>query len=89
MATTRQHGVVLRFMPEKKFGFLKPDGGAVADCFFHLDAWGASSPPSPGQRVSFLLKSGPKGWRAEAIEDDEVLDYGDDEADGNNSGVRA
>jgi hypothetical protein len=39
--------------------------------------------------VSFLLKSGPKGWRAEAIEDDEVLDYGDDEADGNNSGVRA
>jgi cold shock protein len=48
-----RYGTIVRWDPQKKFGFIKPDQGA--DVFFHISALGACSEPriEPGQAVKY------------------------------------
>jgi cold shock protein len=64
----RETGTVERFMEEKGFGFIKPDGGGK-DVFVHhsaIEGTGFKS-LSQGERVEYDLVADPKGPRAEKI----------------------
>ena len=65
----RETGTVERFMDDKGFGFIKPDGGGK-DVFVHHSAIGGSGFKSlaQGQRVEFELVQDPKGPRAENVQ---------------------
>jgi len=65
---TRETGTVERFMDEKGFGFIKPDGGGK-DVFVHHSAIQGSGFKSltAGTRVEYELKQDPKGPRAENV----------------------
>ena len=64
----RETGTVARFMDEKGFGFIKPDGGGK-DVFVHHSAIQGSGFKSLAQnaRVEFDLVQDPKGPRAENV----------------------
>ena len=51
-----RYGTIVRYFPEKGFGFIRPDTGA--DIFFHVTAFGACQALpeiEPGQPVQFEL----------------------------------
>jgi cold shock CspA family protein len=52
-----RYGTIVRYFPEKRFGFIRPDIGP--DVFFHITALGACEPPEikPGQAVKYELAS--------------------------------
>lgn len=70
-----RYGTVIKYFPEKGFGFIRPDVGP--DIFFHITALGACNPEpniEPGQPVKYELKPGtePKyGRRSRRSDDDE------------------
>ena len=62
----RLNGVVIRYMADKGFGFLKGEDGQ--EYFFHRSAvQGNPEDVQPEQAVAFTPSSGPKGLRAEAV----------------------
>ena len=63
----RLSGKVVRMLPDKQYGFIRPDGGK-GDHFFHKDdTAGAWSDISIGSRVSFIVGESNKGPRAADI----------------------
>ncbi|HUH13108.1 MAG TPA: cold-shock protein [Longimicrobiales bacterium] len=65
---SRQVGTVARFLEDKGFGFIQPEGGGK-DVFVHHSAISGSGfkTLSPGERVEFDLVQDPKGPRAENV----------------------
>ena len=64
----RQTGVVARFLDDKGFGFITPDGGGK-DLFAHFSAIQDSGFKTlkENQRVTFDVTTGPKGDQATNI----------------------
>lgn len=56
----RRTGTVKWFNPDKRFGFIKPDGDGE-DVFVHLSQITGGQPLQENQRVSFMIGKGPKG----------------------------
>lgn len=65
---SRVTGTVARFMDDKGFGFIQPDGGGK-DVFVHYSAVEGSGFRSltQGERVEFEIVDDPKGPRAERV----------------------
>ncbi|WP_409188600.1 cold-shock protein [Bradyrhizobium sp. RDM4] len=53
-------GVVKSFLPDRGFGFIKPDDGSK-DIFFHIQSVQNSASPRVDQRVSFEIKGSDDG----------------------------
>ena len=64
----RETGTVARFLDEKGFGFIQPDGGGK-DVFVHHSAIEGSGfkSLSQGERVEFEIVQDAKGPRAERV----------------------
>jgi CspA family cold shock protein len=62
----RVPGVVKRLVDDKGFGFIRADNGV--EYFFHSSASPDFHTLREGTAVTFLVGSGPKGPRAEAVE---------------------
>jgi CRISPR-associated protein Csm5 len=63
-AAGQRTGTLQRFMPDRGFGFITPDGGGD-DVFLHVSALtGAARTPRAGDRVAFDVEQGPRGPRA-------------------------
>jgi cold shock protein len=64
----RETGTVARFMDDKGFGFIQPDGGGK-DIFVHHSAIEGSGfkSLSQGERVEFEIVQDAKGPRAERV----------------------
>jgi cold shock CspA family protein len=52
-------GKVVFFAPEKRFGFIKPDGTESGDVFFHLEQFDGDEPALDG-RVAFQVEADPR-----------------------------
>ena len=67
MEITRETGTVKWFNASKGFGFIARENGE--DVFVHFTAIQASGYRTleEGARVSFVVKSGPKGLQAEQV----------------------
>jgi cold shock CspA family protein len=59
-AGDRRTGTVRRFDPERRFGFIEPDDGGK-DVFVHLSQVAGRQALREGQRVSFVMGTGPRG----------------------------
>lgn len=65
--TARQQGTVVRWMPDKGFGFIQ--GTDNQQYFFHRSSvHGGVDTLQIQDKVTFLATSGPKGPRAEDVE---------------------
>lgn len=59
-AGAMRYGTVIKFFPEKGYGFIRPDAGPL-DIFFHISALGACQPEpviKEGQPVKYELIPG-------------------------------
>lgn len=59
------NGVIRRYLTDKRFGFLTPDG-EDGDVFFHLSVFDAGEdgpPPITGERVEYTLGDGSRAER--------------------------
>ena len=63
-----QQGVVKKWVSEKGYGFLRPEGGGKDDLFVHISAFEEGSrTPKMGDKVSFDLSADPADpWRLRA-----------------------
>jgi CspA family cold shock protein len=61
-----QTGRVKRWVAEKAYGFIAPDGGG-ADVFVHVSALVGCKALDAGQPVSFELEQGSKGQQARNV----------------------
>ncbi len=66
VAAGRRTGVVVRFVPERGYGFLKPDDGGV-DLFAHIADVKRGRPLIAGESVEFTSVITPRGPRAVGI----------------------
>jgi CspA family cold shock protein len=64
-------GTVKTFKPERRFGFIKPDGGG-ADVFFHETALREGEDISEGAAVSFEVGVDKKSGKTKAVSVDLV-----------------
>lgn len=61
-------GTVKAFWADKRYGFIRPDGGARRDVFVHQSALGRDLPLlTTGQRVEFDIAQGEKGPMASNV----------------------
>lgn len=60
------NGVIRRYITDKRFGFILPDGGDGSEVFFHLSVFdgGDGPPPITGERVEYTLG---EGTRADGV----------------------
>jgi cold shock CspA family protein len=67
-----RYGTIVRWDPQKKFGFIRPDRGP--DIFFHITALGACTEPriEPGQPVKYEIdpKTLPKRQKKSEIDEE-------------------
>jgi cold shock CspA family protein len=68
MKQQRQTGVVERWYPAKRYGFIKPAGAFKATVFFHESELGGEWDVSEGLTVTYHVETSPKGVRAMRVE---------------------
>ncbi len=52
------YGTIVKYFPDKKFGFIRSDSGSGQDVFFHISAFDAAETPpdvEPPQPVTYEL----------------------------------
>ena len=64
-AETRLSGSIIKWLPDKGFGFIQAEG---KEYFFHRSAVQNPDAVTIGQAVTFVSKAAPKGPRAEEVE---------------------
>lgn len=62
----RQNGSVKRWIADRAYGFILPDGGRD-QVFVHISAVAGGQALQIGQRVSFEIEQGPKGLQAKNV----------------------
>ncbi|WP_160288110.1 cold-shock protein [Pseudomonas knackmussii] len=65
--SNRQNGTVKWFNGVKGFGFITPESGPDVFVHYHEIESNGFKSLEEGQRVSFLVASGPKGLQAEQV----------------------
>ncbi|MBK9094004.1 MAG: TIGR03986 family CRISPR-associated RAMP protein [Anaerolineae bacterium] len=63
----RRTGAVTRWLDDRAYGFIKPDGSQERDVFMHISAVEGNRALQVGQRVSFEIVQGPKGMQAQKV----------------------
>jgi cold shock protein len=58
-------GIVKKYMADRGFGFIRPDGGGD-DVFFHVKSLPMGTGPREGARVDFEMGSDPKTGKPQA-----------------------
>jgi cold shock protein len=59
-------GVIKKWLSERAFGFIKPDG-VGADVFFHLNSFQHDEEPRAGDRVSFEIENSARSGKPQAV----------------------
>ena len=52
-------GRIVHWAPEKRYGFIKPDGTETGDIFFHLEQYDGDE-PAIDDRVAFVAEDDPR-----------------------------
>jgi CspA family cold shock protein len=59
-------GVIKKWLSERSFGFIKPDG-VGGDVFFHLNCFRRDAEPQAGDRVSFEIENSSRSGEPQAV----------------------
>ena len=59
-------GIIKKWIDDKGFGFVKPDGGQP-DIFCHAKAWPIGVSPTEGMRITFEIANDSRSGKTQAV----------------------